>query len=46
MERCIKEIVADILLQINAEIESVELDNEKGEDLEFSLFIQPNVQST
>lgn len=43
MERCIKEIVEDILLQINAEIESVELDNEIELDdaLRIIKFIQP-----
>ena len=49
MERCIKEIVEDILLQINAEIESVELDNEIELDdalriikAEFNLQMQQN----
>lgn len=43
MERCIKEIAEDILLQINAEIESIELDNEIELDdaLRIIKFIQP-----
>lgn len=43
MECCINEIAEDILLQINAEIESIELDNEIELDdaLRVIKFIQP-----